>query len=59
MHTIIALPITTRDQREAWLASAHNNIFFLNPEDITIDLFDRQWHRCDVRPAMGRDDAWR
>src|SRR3984893_16497097 len=47
MHTIIepfrikmteALPITTRDQREAWLASAHNNVFLLNAEDITIDL---------------------
>lgn len=47
MHTIIepfrikmteALPITTRDQREAWLACAHNNVFLLNAEDITIDL---------------------
>lgn len=47
MHTIIepfrikmteALPITTRDQREASLAAAHNNVFLLNAEDITIDL---------------------
>jgi tryptophanase len=47
MHTIIepfrvkmteALPITTRGQREAWLASAHNNVFLLDAEDITIDL---------------------
>ena len=47
MHTIIepfrikmteALPITTREQREAWLASAHNNVFLLNAENITIDL---------------------
>lgn len=41
MHTIIepfrikmteALPITTRDQREAWLASAHNNVFLHTPK---------------------------
>lgn len=47
MHTIIepfrikmteALPITTRERREASLASAHNNVFLLNAEDITIDL---------------------
>ncbi|MGH6793733.1 MAG: tryptophanase, partial [Methylocella sp.] len=47
MHTIIepfrikmteALPITTRGQREAWLASAHGNVFFLDAEAITIDL---------------------
>ncbi len=47
MHTIIepfrikmteALPITTRGQREARLTAAHNNVFLLNAEDITIDL---------------------
>jgi tryptophanase len=47
MHTIIepfrikmteALPITTRGQREAWLAAAHNNVFLLDAETITIDL---------------------
>ena len=47
MHTIIepfrikmteALPITTRGQREAWLAVAHNNVFLLDAKDITIDL---------------------
>jgi tryptophanase len=47
MHTIIepfrikmteALPITTRGQREAWLAAAYNNVFLLDAEDITIDL---------------------
>ena len=47
MHTIIepfrikmteALPVTTRGQREARLASAHNNVFLLDAEDITIDL---------------------
>ena len=47
MHTIIepfrikmteALPITTRRQREAWLAVAHNNVFLLDAKDITIDL---------------------
>jgi tryptophanase len=47
MHTIIepfrvkmteALPITTRGHREARLASARNNVFLLDAEDITIDL---------------------
>jgi tryptophanase len=47
MHTIIepfrvkmteALPVTTRGHREACLASAHNNVFLLDAEDITIDL---------------------
>jgi hypothetical protein len=47
MHTIIepfrvkmteALPITTRSHREACLASARNNVFLLDAEDITIDL---------------------
>ncbi len=47
MHTIIepfrvkmteALPITTRGHREACLASARNNVFLLDAEDITIDL---------------------
>jgi tryptophanase len=47
-----ALPITAREHREACLASAHNNVFLLNAEDITIDLLtdsgtgamsDRQW----------------
>ncbi|WOJ91090.1 tryptophanase [Methylocapsa polymorpha] len=33
-----ALPVTTRAQREASLASAHNNVFLLDAEDITIDL---------------------
>jgi tryptophanase len=33
-----ALPITTRGQREAWLAVAHNNVFLLDAKDITIDL---------------------
>ena len=33
-----ALPITTRGHREARLASAHNNVFLLDAEDITIDL---------------------
>lgn len=61
MHTIIepfrikmteALPITTRSHREARLAAAHNNVFLLDAEDITIDLLtdsgtgamsERQW----------------
>lgn len=47
MHTIIepfrikmteALPITSREQRAAWLANAHNNVFLLDAETITIDL---------------------
>jgi tryptophanase len=33
-----ALPATTRGQREARLVSAHNNVFLLDAEDITIDL---------------------
>lgn len=33
-----ALPITTRDHREAKLALAHNNVFMLDAEDVTIDL---------------------
>jgi tryptophanase len=33
-----ALPITTRGDRESRLASAHNNVFLLDAEDITIDL---------------------
>src|ERR1700747_3785426 len=33
-----ALPITTREQREARLAAARYNVFLLDAEDITIDL---------------------
>jgi tryptophanase len=33
-----ALPITTREQREARLVAARYNVFLLDAEDITIDL---------------------
>jgi tryptophanase len=33
-----SLPITTRGHRETKLASAHNNVFMLDAEDVTIDL---------------------
>ena len=47
MHTIIepfriksteSIPITQRRQREQWLKEAHNNVFLLDAERITIDL---------------------
>ena len=47
-----ALPVTSREHRQARLAEAHNNVFLLNAEDITIDLLtdsgtgamsDQQW----------------
>lgn len=56
---IEALPLTTRGHREARLASAHNNVFLLDAEDITIDVFNRQRHGRDVDAAMGRADARR
>jgi tryptophanase len=33
-----ALPITTREHREAKLADAHHNVFLLQAQDITIDM---------------------
>ena len=57
MHTIIEpfrikmtepLPITTRAHREAALTAAHNNVFLLDAEHVTIDLLtDEQWHQWD------------